>query len=498
MPEARLLHLHPAPGERLRDLLLAAGMEFPCGGEGTCGQCRVRVSEGELPAPATMRESLTDEEIRQGWRLGCLAEAQGPLTLEVAQWHPDAISGAQILSDSVLVAVEPREGVGAVVDLGTTSLVVQAVDLTTGEVLATETAINPQVPWGADLMTRIRHELEHPGELRVVIRRNLGEMLAQVNGGRELREVLIVGNAVMHHLFCGFPVEHLACAPFRTPYLDAATFSGLDLGWEFRVDEGVCFLPNLGGFVGSDILAGLAATGLGAFHGEPEALLDLGTNGEIAVAAGGRLLCASTAAGPAFEAGNIRHGMRAAAGAIHRVDFASGVFLPEVFGGGAARGICGSGLVDAIACGLDAGMVLPAGRLRAGIESLRLSNGVEVTQKDIRELQLAKAAIASGLELLEELAQAQVHRLHLAGAFGNYLRPSSARRIGLLPSERSGAGCAVLPAGNAALRGARMLLLAPWGRATRLQQLRERTTHVELAAHPRFQDAFVDALLFPG
>lgn len=501
MPERQTLTLHPSPGSRLRHLLLAKGMEFPCGGDGTCGQCRVRVIGGEVPATPSMRECLSEAEIRAGWRLGCLAEAHGAVTLEVAQWHAtaEAGAGANILTDTAVVPVEPREGLGVVVDLGTTTLVAQCVDLASGEVIATETALNTQARWGADLMSRIRHDLDHPGELGHAIREQLGAMIARAAAGQPLQEVLLVGNTAMHHLFCGHPVDALAAAPFRTPHLEACSFTAAELHWPCPVSGGVTFLPNLGGFVGSDILAGIAATGLGADTGVPEALLDLGTNGEIAIAAGGRILCASTAAGPAFEAANIRHGMRAASGAIHRAEFEGGHFVCDVLGGGPAQGLCGSGLVDAVACALDAGMVLPQGRLRPGLPHLALCDNVIVTQKDIRELQLAKAAIASGLLLLTEQCGAVPGRLYLAGAFGNYLRQRSARRIGLLPPESDGGSeiCQAQPAGNTALRGVRQLLLSPTRRATLIDDLRRRTQHVELAASPRFKDAFVEALTFP-
>ncbi len=505
MPERCMLSLRPQAGQRLRDLLLDQGVEFPCGGEGSCGQCRVRVLTGAVEATPAMRVCLNEAEISAGWRLGCLAEVSGAetsdvLTLEIAQWQAESAGGAgPILSDSAPVPVEPRAGMGAVVDLGTTTLVVQCVDLASGIVLFTETALNVQSQWGADVMSRIRHELQRPGELGASIRQQVGGMIARASNGQPLQEVLLVGNSAMHHLFCGLPVDALAAAPFRTPYLDAQGFPAAELEWASQVEEPVTFLPNLGGFVGGDLLAGLVAVGLGG-RDEAEALLDLGTNGEIALVTGGEILCASTAAGPAFEAANIRHGMRAAPGAIHRVDLVGEMLCAEVLGGGQARGICGSGLVDAVARALDAGMLTSPGRLRLGLSAIALADGVAVTQKDVRELQLAKAAISSGLRLLEQIAGVSARRLHLAGAFGNYLRPASARRIGLLPmgDVDSASRYEIHPAGNSALRGARILLLAPGRRQQRIAALRAKTRHIELAAQPQFQDEFVEALLFPG
>jgi uncharacterized 2Fe-2S/4Fe-4S cluster protein (DUF4445 family) len=451
-----------------------------------------------------MSACLDAKELAAGWRLACLAEFDSaepcnPVEVEFPPWQGDAASGAvAILGDEGVLAVEPREGLGAVVDVGTTTLVAQAVDLASGLLLSTESALNAQSRWGADLMSRIHHELQQPGELTALIRQQVGELLTRASHGHPISEVLLVGNTVMHHLFCGLSIQALAAAPFRTPHLDANTLRGSTLGWTFAPDATVTFLPNLGSFVGSDVLAGLAAVGMES-RVMPEALLDLGTNGEIALATEGGILCASTAAGPAFEAANIRHGMRAAQGAIHRVDVVDGQLRAEVLGNGTAYGVCGSGLVDAVACALDTGMLSPRGRLRWGLSAIVLADGVVITQRDIRELQLAKAAIASGLRLLQDVAGTRPSRLHLAGAFGNYLRPSRAVRIGLLPTGE-GDGyppCVLAPAGNTALRGARMLLLAPNRHAKVFDGLRHRAHHVELAALPRFQEEFVDALLFP-
>jgi ferredoxin len=182
--------------QTMADQLFEAGVEFPCGGESACGGCKVRVLEGEVPATVAMRQALSEEEIRDGWRLACCAGwAPGAerVVVEVEQWSLD------VLTDEARVPIEPRAGRGAAIDLGTTTLVVQVVDLGTGEVLGVETGINPQARYGADVMSRLQYELRHAGELGRSIRETLGRML----GGEPLREVLVAGNTVMHHLFCG-------------------------------------------------------------------------------------------------------------------------------------------------------------------------------------------------------------------------------------------------------------------------------------------------------
>jgi uncharacterized 2Fe-2S/4Fe-4S cluster protein (DUF4445 family) len=350
-------------------------------------------------------------------------------------------------------------------------------------VLAVETALNPQARHGADVMSRIQYDLRHPGELTAMIRQTLGQMLARLAGGRTLEEVLIAGNTAMHHLFCGLSVKPLAAVPFLSPELGERCFGARELGWGAQVR----FLPCLGGFVGSDLLAGMVATHLHE-QSATHALFDIGTNGEIVLGSRHGIRCASTAAGPAFEGGRISVGMTARAGAIDAVRVRDGAYECHVIGGQAARGICGSGLVDAAAYALELGQILPSGRLAGGAKILRLTESVALTQGDIRELQLAKGAMAAGLKIL---AGAPPRSIWLAGAFGSYIKEAAARAIGLLPQD-----VAIQPVGNSALRGTRMLLLAPTYRDALLARLCALTRHVELAANPAFQDTFADCMAF--
>ena len=460
---ANLVPVRIAAGQSIKDILFERGVEFPCGGASLCGHCRIRVLHGDVPITPEMELALTAEELAAGWRLGCLAQAQGETIVEVGQWE------TPILTDHTKIAFEPSEGHGAVVDMGTTTLVAQLLNLETGEVEDVRTALNPQSVYGADLMHRIGFDLYQPGVLMRVIRSAVDELLA----GWKVREILVAGNTVMHHLFCGFDLEPLSHVPFETPW-----------GAACDVDR-YRFLPCIGGFVGSDILAGLLAVGM-LESDCTVALVDLGTNGEIAIGDRHGVICASAAAGPAFEAGNIRRGMRAATGAISGVEVHDGAMRYSVIGGGAPRGICGSGLVDAVACSLDLGLVAPSGRLQREL----MLDGVGLAQSDIRELQLAKGAIAAGLRLL---GVRRAERLYLAGAFGNYVSTCSARRIGLLPAVPEH----VLPSGNTALQGAKLLLLNPSRRAAMLEAVRSLTEHVSLGSLPEFQDTFVDCMPFP-
>jgi uncharacterized 2Fe-2S/4Fe-4S cluster protein (DUF4445 family) len=481
MPDSPRVRLSPigeefyvGPNSSLADVLAGAGVEFPCGGAGTCGGCRVRVLKGEVAVTPLMRDCLTGEQLRTGWRLACQAELCSDVTLEVEQWT------TPILADGTAVAVEPGTENCIALDLGTTTIVGQLVEGRTGKVLRTESCLNPQAAFGADVMTRLQHAMSVDDRLTAVVRTCIEGICARLGGAPR---VVLCGNTVMQHLFCGAPVASLSHVPFE-PALHGVQPTSLGM-----------FLPNIGGFVGSDTLAGVIATRLYE-SSELAALVDLGTNGEIVVGNRERMLCASTAAGPAFEAGRIRMGMRAATGAIWRVRISGGSYDCEVIGEGGPRGICGSGLVDAAAAGLERGDILPSGRLPDGRRALVLSDGIELLQSDIRELQLAKAAIAAGLRILTariNCSPAGIRRLYLAGAFGNYVNVESARKIGLIeiPSEQ------VIAAGNTALRGTKAIALAPSRWRSFTEELPARIEHISLASDPEFQDTFVRCLSFP-
>jgi uncharacterized 2Fe-2S/4Fe-4S cluster protein (DUF4445 family) len=468
----------------LAEILAAFGVEFPCGGSDLCGGCRVRVLEGTLPARIDDQCVFTDEELAQGWRLACRARAEGPLKLEVGQWT------TPILVDSTPMEGSGRSGLGIAVDVGTTTIAAQLLDLSSGKVLGLRTGLNPQAAHGTDVMSRVLYALSNPG-LTPLIRNAIGGMAAEMAGARgaELREIVLVGNTVMHHLFSGLDVEPLSHAPFVPRDAGEQCFTPEQLGWALPSGCLVRFLPCLGGFVGSDVLAGIVAAGM-ADSDRLSAVIDLGTNGEIAVGNRDGILCASTAAGPAFEAASIRMGMRAATGAVSHVFLRDGEFECRVIGNVPPRGICGSGLVDAVAAGLDTGAILTSGRLANGARELPLLGPVALAQSDIRELQLAKAAIAAGMRLLLRnlgVTHNDLEIVHLAGAFGNYVRVASAVRTGLLEV----APCRIESAGNTALRGAKTILLSS------NPHMPDRIQHISLAFEPGFQETFIECLDFP-
>ncbi|MBI2924825.1 MAG: DUF4445 domain-containing protein [Verrucomicrobia bacterium] len=503
LPQRRTLTLER--GTPLQDVLFAQGVEFPCGGRGRCKGCRVKVLEGALPVSAEDQRLLSAEQITEGWRLACRARAECDLKIELAQWE------AAILADDTVFEFTPRDGLGVAVDLGTTTVVAQLLDLRSGHVLAVRMGLNAQARHGADIMSRVDFSAHGGGQatLQNLIREQIGglleELLAAAQSGVEVKNVVLVGNTVMHHLFSGVSVEPLSHSPFEPVEDGLKVFGVEEVGWRFA-ERGesdrrlsatatkVKFLPGLGSFVGSDILAGVLATKL---HESDElvGLVDLGTNGEIVIGNRERMLCASTAAGPAFEGARISMGMRAATGAISEVHLEDGQLRCHVLGNGPARGICGSGLVDAIAAGLELGWIQSSGKLTSG-KPIELVSPVVVTQADVRELQLAKGAIAAGIRILTQQWGARVEdisRLYLAGAFGNYISRASARRIGLLhfPPEK------IVPAGNTALLGAKLALFSLQEHDGAYAELRRRIHHVSLNEDPQFHDIYVEEMGFP-
>lgn len=484
-------------GAPLRDLLFEQGVEFPCGGHGRCRGCKVRVVEGHAGLNDAQHKLLKPSEIEAGWRLACQLTLDGDLTIELRQWD------AAILADTAAFTFTPREGFGVAVDLGTTTLVAQLLDLSTSDVLAVRTALNAQARHGADVMSRVGFAVADGGQpvLEKLIREQIGKLIRDVVhaagvDAAQIRDVTIVGNTVMHHLFCGIDIEPLSHYPFEPVNDGLQVFTARDLGWDFlNGSPTIRFLPCLGSFVGSDITAGVIATRM---HESEKlvALVDLGTNGEMVVGNKDRMVCASTAAGPAFEGARISMGMRAATGAISEVELVNGRLVCRVIGNVEPTGICGSGLVDAVACGLELGAIQANGRFADKAESWIIMPPVTLSQTDVRQLQLAKGAIAAGMRLLlEHLGERpeNLSRLYLAGAFGNYINRASAQRIGLLNFPLD----IIHPAGNTALLGAKMALFAPDEREL-YARIRSRMRHVGLNEDQRFMDTFVEEMQFPS
>jgi len=467
--------------------------------------------------PATLEDARSDAR-----RLG--DELPGDaLSLPALRALPDVLRGGDWRAlvtryGQRVVDVETQataaEAYGAAVDIGTSKIIVYLFDLLDGRLIGQEALENPQMRFGEDVITRITHALDgRLGELSRAALDGINQALETLYSrhrihARHLYDMTVVGNTAMHHLALGISPEGLSGAPFAPAVDEPLQLRGADLTLAMNPEGGVHFLPPIAGFVGSDALAVVAATRLEA-QKLPSMAIDIGTNTEISLSVNGRVTSTSCASGPAFEGYQITNGMKAVEGAVERVviDGAGMVRRISTIGGAPPLGICGSGVIDVLAGLVRAGVVDRSGRMqphpcvqhgRQGREYL-LAQGpdgdIVFTQQDVRALQLAKGAIATGWALLLErsgLALEDLHTVFVAGAFGNYLDVHNSLRIGLLPP---------LPAarisfvGNAAGVGAQMALLDVRARR-RIAGLRARIGFLELATDKDFHEAFAARLGF--
>jgi uncharacterized 2Fe-2S/4Fe-4S cluster protein (DUF4445 family) len=417
---------------------------------------------------------------------------------------------------------------GLAIDIGTTTVVSTLIELESGEQLASVSSLNPQAVFGGDLMSRIAFAQSNPGNLRKLHTRIVGllnqhvEHLTRESGvlARWIYKVVVVGNTCMHHLLLGIDPTYVGLAPYAPVMRHALTLPARDLFLKVAPEARVCLLPLVAGFVGADAVAVALATRIHETD-ELRVAVDIGTNGEVLLGSRERLWACSAPAGPALEGGQIRHGMRGARGAIDRVSIDDDVHLHTI-GETEALGICGSGLIDLVAGLLDTGVIDWLGLIRTeerdalpprlrervamrGEERLFVvarpgeagaARELVLTQDDVRQVQLAKGAIASGIAMLQRVAgigPEHVGELMLAGGFGNYVSIASAQRIGLIPVLPQGS---VRYVGNAAALGAQLCLLSENERAL-AERVADRIEHISLATHPDFEEIFVDAMNFP-
>jgi len=442
--------------------------------------------------------------------------------------------GTAVVADTRLLGLEvgdtSRDAYGVAIDLGTTTVVGTLFDLVAGSEKAVSSTMNPQVGFGDDVISRISQVRENHGalgEMQQAGVKAINAMLHELSERtgihpRHIYEVVIAGNSSMQQLLCGLDPSALGEVPFVQTFDGALTLPAQVLGLAVNPGGEVFVFPQIGGFVGGDTVAGMLAAGLDKAE-KPTLLVDIGTNGEIVLAYGGTFQATSTAAGPAFEGARIVQGMRATTGAIEKVVLRDDALL-NVIGNTRPVGLCGTALIDAVAELLrkgiidETGRILPAdeaphglpGALRARLvstdgqtsfllvpaEETASGEAIYLWQKDVRELQLATGAIRAGINILLRRAGLEPDDLGsvlLAGAFGNFIRRSNARRIGLLPQIPCGR---IHFIGNAASLGARLALLSTDERG-RAERLRNATEHVDLSLDPEFQMEFGMAMLFP-
>jgi len=520
-PDGRQISIHG--GATLVEAAGQAGiiLNTTCGGQGTCKKCVVTLApdfrevlacqcrvESNLAVTVPLESRFFEHKILKH---GVEARMVGrpDIFRKYAAGNPD------------------KTILGVAVDIGTTTVVAKLLDMRKGGLIAMAASLNPQTKFGDDVISRIAFGSadETLAELNKTIIDCINSLIAElceqasVEPG-DIYELCAVGNTTMNHVFLKLPIAQLGQAPYKAWSLDAHDVAPARLGLNMNPSGNVHTVENIAGFVGADTVGVALAVDI-ATADEMTLAVDIGTNGEIVLGTKDKLYAASCAAGPAFEGARIGQGSRAAEGAIEAVVISDGDIDIDVIGGGPPRSICGSGLIDAVAAMLELGVIDNTGRFMdpasvapaiaaritqaAGQPAFILVPGkshgllvempVMLTQRDIRQTQLAKAAIRAGIKLLQEklgVEDAEIEHIYLAGAFGNYISPANAKRIGLLPDiplER------IQSIGNAAAVGAQMALLSNHCRKA-AGKLAKKIQYVEIAHEPRFQDVYADSMFF--
>ena len=579
------------PGMTIMQALHRAGLSIdaPCGGNGTCKKCKVKVSDADgervvlacqtvITGDMTVDISREDEghrilmggitrevaslpsvsvhtlqiprpstdDLRSCWlRLCAAAEEAAGLpsgsirpnlavisdlyqTLEANDYRIDAV-----LCDGALLAIRPVGSpvLGLAYDIGTTTIACYLLDLRIGRQLSQSSMLNPQTTFGGDVIMRMKYCVENGmEELTDCVRKALNTLAARCAASAKLKLkdvflVTVVGNTCMHHLFMGISPASLAYAPYTAAVTEAIQADAVNFGFSVHPNCRLFMLPNIAGFVGADTVGAALAASMDDKE-ELTLLIDIGTNGEMVLGTKEHLVACSTAAGPAFEGALISCGMRGAEGAIDHVKLLDGELQYTVIGGGKPVGICGSGLIDLLSELVRVGLVESGGRMldddeveadsvcrlysgrmesRDGLRAFRLASAEEsgngealyFTQKDVREVQLAKGAMAAGIQMMchhQNVTVDEIKSVMIAGAFGSYMSPVSACGIGLIPPQLEDRVTAI---GNAAGEGSKLCALSieEYRRASRLANGMD---YLELAADPAFQDVFVDQLEFPS
>ena len=488
------------PGQTLLEVLRHHGnlsVHAPCGGRGTCKKCTVYLISAEGERACLACQTLAED--------GMILRLPEESTLHVEL-------GAEKTVDFM---TDGQEGFCIACDIGTTTVVCKLVELESGEVKGTLVAGNDQRSYGADVISRIKASMDGKlPEMAACIRLQLGRMISSLcqNFGvslKNLSTMAVAANTTMCHLLAGISPDSMGTAPYVPESTFGYWMDAMELNLPF--DGKVYIAPAVSGYVGGDITADILAAGLDETD-EPTLLIDVGTNGEMALGYGDHFVCCSTAAGPAFEGAQIKFGMTAAPGAISSVEWKWGEVKCGVIGDTAPKGICGSGLIGAVAVMLECGAMDETGRMLDPDEddipeelepylylledepAFCLAGDISVTQSDVRKLQLGKGAIAAGVQVLRELyGKTEIKHLLLAGGFGSFIRPESAAKIGLIPSELLPVTEAI---GNAAAEGARMALCSE-DCQNRLADIQRNMQYQELSGSSKFNDAYIEMMMFP-
>jgi len=540
-------------GETIHDSLERAGIsiETPCGGEGICGSCKVWV-DPPAHVPSTPHEDISQKDDKKGLRLACQAIPEKDITIHLEDnfvyqgsaqnqgnillqnnsiGHNGSAAAITLIKNQDKVALVHDRGTdeitldtwqpdytpkGLAIDIGTTTMVISLISLETGEILASKSSLNPQVIHGHDVLTRIQYAQTREGldEMASLVQNKLNQLLTHAcedthTHPDEIVDVTIGANTTMLQLAAKIDPTPLGRVPFTFDIKGGTTYPADMFGLHVNKAARVYLPPVMHAFVGTDITAGLILCP--DFFDDDKSILyiDMGTNGEMCLNVKGRRFTTSTAAGPAFEGMGLSTGMRATEGAVEKVHLnKDGIIEFQTIGGGKVKGVCGSGIVDFIAILLETDILDPSGRLADNDEknpfvitlgnqlAFKYGDDIHLTQKDIRQIQLAKGAVRTGIDLILQhggITCDDLDGIYVAGAFGNYLKPVNMERIGLLPENASDQ---VIFCGNASIDGS-TILLTQGAQRLFLETTLDKMEYLQLAESPEFMNSFVKNMGFP-
>lgn len=500
---SEIFRLSVPEGEFLGEILSKLNIDFgmPCQGKGLCGKCKVKIVNGAVSEiTAQELKILTEKEIELGYRLACLTKVVSDCEIFVP-----SNGKASILSTGIERKVninnnyfkETSKHYGITIDIGTTTVVVFLIDLLTGEKIKVNSRLNIQKKFGDDVISRINYTIENTNgreTLQKIIVEQINEMISALIYMSKIEisdiaEVVVVGNTVMLHFLTGHDASNIARAPFTPEFINLVECTCRDIGLD--LDAKLVLLPSIASYVGADIVAGVIACDM--YNDEKiNLMVDIGTNGEIVLGNKNKLMACATAAGPAFEGAHIKCGMGSVDGAINSIIDREGNFDITTIGNLAPIGICGSGLIDAIAIMINNEIIDETGYLE---DDFYISDDVYIEPSDVREVQLAKAAIAAGIDtLIHEygISYKDIDNVYIAGGLGSFINKENAITIGLIPSDLLDK---IKICGNTAISGA-ISFICDADIVKETVKIGEDTQYIELSCSSYFQQCYVEKMMF--
>ncbi len=543
----------------LKTFLQQHDLSFPCNGNGTCGNCKIKVIKGYLPINSYDKKFFTQDELNEGYRLACQHTTTEDIDIELIHSSKEAeiegitqddikktsykmvtIRSNEIEASSVLDQMMNESGkkvkitskllretsqlikenkelnlivfddeiihvtnanttYGIAIDIGTTTVVISLIDVLTGELIDVFKTLNAQKKYGADVISRILHaNLNGVESLKAEIIQDIEKGIHHLImnhhiHSKDIIKMIISGNNAMTHFLLGLSVKTLGEKPYKPLYTETLTLHTKEIFEKLSIECEIDIIANFSGFVGGDIVSGLLTTDIDKSD-DIYLFIDLGTNGEIVIGNKNRLLASSMATGPAFEGGNISCGVGSINGAIDRITYQEGKFLCHTIGHKKPIGICGSGLIDLIRELKQNQMIDLTGKMKSNTKEIIVYDKLSITQKDIREFQLAKSAIRSGIEILIDEYHCSVDDIktvYLSGGFGSHLNIQNVIEIGILPKALASK---IVISGNTSLKGAVDYLLNKID--NRVNRLQNNVRTINLADNIRFNDQFVNNIMF--